>query len=67
MLALRYQGPEQLLHLETITMPKILAENHVLIEVKAASICHTENHFADGTLNLGNWYLNIINTRKIKI
>jgi propanol-preferring alcohol dehydrogenase len=51
MTALRYHGAGQV-RLETVPSPRA-APGGVLVEVKAASLCHTELHFADGTLDLG--------------
>ena len=50
--AVRYHGPNQPLVLEKVAVPEI-GPDDVLVEVKAAALCHTELHFADGTLNLG--------------
>ena len=47
-------APKSPLHFSFEAIPKPEAgEGEVLIEVKAAALCHTELHFADGTLNLG--------------
>lgn len=55
MQAVRYHGPNEPLVLETVPIPdeSILGPDDVIVEVKAAALCHTELHFADGTLNLG--------------
>jgi propanol-preferring alcohol dehydrogenase len=50
MRAVRYLGPEQNFELRTVPLP-VVKSGHVLIEVKAASLCHTELHFANGTLS----------------
>jgi propanol-preferring alcohol dehydrogenase len=49
----RYLGAERNFELVTVPLPTFATAGQVLIEVKAASLCHTELHFADGTLNLG--------------
>jgi propanol-preferring alcohol dehydrogenase len=51
--AVRYHGPDQPLQLENVPIPSELEPEEVLVEVKAAALCHTELHFCDGTLNLG--------------
>jgi propanol-preferring alcohol dehydrogenase len=51
--AVRYHGPNQPLVLEKVQVPSELGPDDVLVEVKAAALCHTELHFSDGTLNLG--------------
>ena len=53
--AVRYHGPNVPLALETVPKPdeSKLSEDEVLVEVKASALCHTELHFADGTLDLG--------------
>lgn len=53
--AVRYHGPNVPLTLETVPKPdpKDLSCDEVLVEVKASALCHTELHFADGTLDLG--------------
>ena len=51
--AVRYLGAERHFELLTVPLPTFTPAGQVLIEVKAASLCHTELHFADGTLNLG--------------
>ena len=52
MLAVRYHGPNIPFALDTVPLP-ILKNAYVLVEVKAAALCHTELHFLDGTLDLG--------------
>lgn len=49
--AIRYRGPRDV-RLASVQVPTI-RPGGVLIEVKAAALCHTELHFADGTLQLG--------------
>jgi len=56
--AVRYHGPDQQLVLEKVPVPEI-GPDDVLVEVKAAALCHTELHFVDGTLNLGVAHLPI--------
>jgi propanol-preferring alcohol dehydrogenase len=51
--AVRYHGPNQPLTIEKLPVPSSLGPDDVLVEVKAAALCHTELHFCDGTLNLG--------------
>lgn len=51
--AVRYYGPNEPLTLEQVRVPNDLGAEDVLVEVKAAALCHTELHFCDGTLNLG--------------
>ena len=53
MKAVRYHGASQDLQLETVSIPDRPPPGQVIIEIKAASLCHTELHFIDGTLNLG--------------
>lgn len=55
MKAVRYHGPNKPLQFESIEKPSAstLGDDEVLVEVKAAALCHTELHFQDGTLNLG--------------
>ena len=53
MKAVRYLGASRDLQLETVSIPGRPPPGQVVIEVKAASLCHTELHFIDGTLNLG--------------
>jgi propanol-preferring alcohol dehydrogenase len=49
--AVRYLGAGQCFQLQNISLPLVSAEQ-VLIKVEAASLCHTELHFENGTLNL---------------
>ena len=49
MKAVRYYAPEQPLKYEEAPLPKIGADE-VLIQVKAAGICHTDLHFMEGVL-----------------
>lgn len=53
--AVRYHGPNVPLTLETVPKPdaSALSKDDVIVQVKASALCHTELHFADGTLNLG--------------
>lgn len=51
--AVRYLGAEKNFELRTVPIPTFAEAGQVIIEIKAASLCHTELHFADGTLNLG--------------
>jgi len=53
--AVRYHGPDKALSFETIPIPSAadLSPDDVIIRVEASALCHTELHFADGTLNLG--------------
>jgi len=53
--AVRYHGPNVPLTLETVPKPdpSALLKDEVIVRVKASALCHTELHFADGTLNLG--------------
>ena len=53
MLAVKYRGPNVPFCLETTVIPTAIGENEVIVQLMAASLCHTELHFADGTLNLG--------------
>ena len=53
MLAVKYRGPNVPFCLETTAVPTPMGANDVIVQVMAASLCHTELHFADGTLNLG--------------
>jgi len=64
MKAVRYHGPNVPLTLEEVPVPAAssaqeegsslaLSANDVRVKVHAAALCHTELHFADGTLNLG--------------
>ncbi|GMH91253.1 hypothetical protein TrST_g399 [Triparma strigata] len=50
--AIVYHGPQKLsLSPKEIPIP---LEHEVLIQVKAAALCHTDLHFQDGTLNLNS-------------
>mmetsp|Transcript_28247 Transcript_28247/g.71057 ORF Transcript_28247/g.71057 Transcript_28247/m.71057 type:complete len:217 (-) Transcript_28247:865-1515(-) len=51
MCALRYHGVGNL-RVETVPTPSP-PPGGVLVEVRAAALCHTDLHFADGTLQLG--------------
>jgi propanol-preferring alcohol dehydrogenase len=53
MQAVRYHGPNIPLTLETVPKPEDLGPDEILVRVEAAALCHTELHFADGTLSLG--------------
>jgi alcohol dehydrogenase, propanol-preferring len=53
MKAVRYLGAEQNFQLKSVSAPASPCAGQVIIAIKAASLCHTELHFADGTLNLG--------------
>ena len=53
MLAVKYRGPNVPFCLETTPIPTPPIRDEVIVQVMAASLCHTELHFADGTLNLG--------------
>ena len=53
MQAVRYNGANQPLTLENLPRPSCSNSNDVLVKVEAAALCHTELHFADGTLQLG--------------
>jgi propanol-preferring alcohol dehydrogenase len=53
MQAVRYHGANVPLKCQEIPKPSAPKNNEVLIQVKAAALCHTELHFAEGTLNLG--------------
>lgn len=53
MKAVRYHGPNIPLTLEEVDVPSTLADDNVLVQIKAAALCHTELHFCDGTLNMG--------------
>lgn len=53
MQAVRYHGPNVAMELETIPKPEIVSDDDVIVQVKASALCHTELHFADGTLDLG--------------
>jgi propanol-preferring alcohol dehydrogenase len=50
--AVRYNGANKPLTLESIPKPTP-SSDQVLVKVEAAALCHTELHFADGTLDLG--------------
>jgi len=50
--AVRYNGANEPLTFDQIPQPTP-SPNEVLIKVSAAALCHTELHFADGTLDLG--------------
>ena len=51
----RYHGPNEALTFETVPIPteSDLSPDEVIVRVEASALCHTELHFADGTLNLG--------------
>jgi len=53
--AVRYHGPNEALTFETVPIPTEadLSPDEVIVRVEASALCHTELHFADGTLNLG--------------
>ena len=53
--AVRYHGPNEALTFETVPIPteSDLSPDEVIVRVEASALCHTELHFADGTLNLG--------------
>jgi propanol-preferring alcohol dehydrogenase len=53
--AVRYHGPDIPLTFEKVPKPDTtnLSYDDVIVEIKATALCHTELHFADGTLNLG--------------
>lgn len=53
MLTVKYKGPNVPFCLEMCAVPMLDAEDEVLVKVQCASLCHTELHFLDGTLNLG--------------
>ena len=55
MQAVRYHGAKKPLMLEKVPIPSAdnLGADDVLVKVEAAALCHTELHFADGTLDLG--------------
>lgn len=53
MKAIRYLGAEQDFQLKTVPALGFPSAGQVVITIKAASLCHTELHFVDGTLNLG--------------
>lgn len=50
--AVRYHGANKPLTFDTIPKPT-LSPDDVMIQVKATALCHTELHFANGTLDLG--------------
>eukprot|EP01041_Mallomonas_annulata_P008309 gene8309-17099_t len=52
MLAVRYCGASKPFALQTVPLPTHLP-GHVLVQIKASALCHTELHFMDGTLNFG--------------
>ena len=52
MRAVRYHGPGEPFHHDTIPVPRPRA-GEALVRVGAAGICHTELHLRHGTLNLG--------------
>lgn len=52
MRAVRYYGPKQPLRLEEVPAPTPEL-GQVVVEVKAAGLCHTELHFLSGLLDLG--------------
>ncbi len=52
MRAVRYHGPKQPLKLEEVPAPTA-GPGEVVVQVKAAGLCHTELHFLSGLLNLG--------------
>ena len=53
--AVRYHGPNEALTFETVPIPNEadLTPDEIIVRVEASALCHTELHFADGTLNLG--------------
>ena len=51
--AVKYICAGQDFELRTVAAPASPLPGLVIIEIKAASLCHTELHFADGTLDLG--------------
>jgi len=53
MQAVRYHGPNIPIELETIPIPQVVSSDDVIVQIKASALCHTELHFADGTLDLG--------------
>jgi len=53
MQAVRYHGANEPLTLENLPRPSCSSSTDVLVKVEAAALCHTELHFADGTLQLG--------------
>jgi len=52
MLAIKYLGPHVPFALESVAIPDV-GEDDVQIHIRSASLCYTENHFLDGTLDLG--------------
>ncbi len=50
--AVRYHGPKQPLQLEEVP-PPTAEPGQVVVQVKAAGLCHTELHFLSGLLDLG--------------
>lgn len=52
MRAVRYHGPKQPLKLEDVPAPTP-EPGQVVVQVKAAGLCHTELHFLSGLLDLG--------------
>jgi len=53
--AVRYHGVNVPLTLDCIPKPDVndILNDEVIVEIKASALCHTELHFADGTLDLG--------------
>jgi propanol-preferring alcohol dehydrogenase len=53
--AVRYYGPNKPLGFDVVDKPsaETLGDDEIIVQVKAAALCHTELHFADGTLDLG--------------
>lgn len=49
--AVRYIAAGQSFELQNISLP-VVSVGQVLIKVEAASLCHTELHFENGTLDL---------------
>lgn len=52
MRAVRYHGPKQRLKLEEVPLPAP-EPGQVVVQVKAAGLCHTDLHFLSGLLDLG--------------
>lgn len=52
MRAVRYHGPKQPLRLEEVPLPTP-EPGQVVVQVKAAGLCHTDLHFLSGLLDLG--------------
>ena len=52
MRAVRYHGPKQPLKVEEVPAPTA-GPGQVVVEVKAAGLCHRELNFLSGLLNLG--------------